>query len=168
MAHNLWVPITIAAIVALGLFSMALLRPSDPVAARVTPNLTIRFGLPEFAGGGANPARPVEANLSQRFDRHSLAPTIKRNAKVQFDVSGFHQVAIYKADGQGALQGDIDVPPSTQTFVNDANNRIALGTVREDFDFRFSEPGTYLVICNVRSHFVDDAMYMYVTVSSPP
>ncbi len=88
--HNLWIPITTAAIVALGLFSMALLRPEGPVDAGVTPKLTIRFGLPEFVGGAANPARPVEAVLSPRFDRHSLAPTIKKNAKVKFYVSGGH------------------------------------------------------------------------------
>jgi len=55
-------------------------------------------------------------------------------------------------------------------LIDDPNNRIFRGlnpqTVPQDRveTVHFAEPGTYLVICGVRPHFVDDNMFGFVRV----
>ena len=88
-------------------------------------------------------------------------------------MAGFHQIFVYKP---GRRPGDIVVPPAG-TFIDDltdiyyqgihpatpppagisnAQNRVE--------SVWFSAPGTYLVICNVRPHFLD-GMFAFVKVT---
>jgi plastocyanin len=91
---------------------------------------------------------------------HTLTPnevTIQAGGTVNFIIGGFHLVVVYD---HGTKPGLIDDP----------NNRIYRGLdPRVNPQDRvevvtFSKPGTYLVICAVRPHFVNDAMLGYVRV----
>jgi hypothetical protein len=107
---------------------------------------------------------------------------------VNFIISGGHVVAVYD---DGTQPGDIDPVsiepncpavitspcspvnaagvPSAGGILSDANRRIYRGptfTGRRDGVevVRFSKPGTYLVICARKNHFVDDGMFGFVRV----
>jgi hypothetical protein len=100
-------------------------------------------------------------------------------ATVNFIVSGFHYIWVYK-DGV-SLKTVKENVPATGTFVNYETNVFAKGVnpgtppafadanvnpsgVQNRTDsFGFSLPGRYLVICNVRGHFVD-GMYAWINV----
>jgi hypothetical protein len=104
---------------------------------------------------------------------------------VHFLVAGFHQVAVYKP---GTKPEDIDVHRMDPTFINDPTNRFYLGinpaggpapftqatpanpivmgsNTRSNASNRVAEPGVYLVICNVRGHFLD-GMFAFVKVKA--
>jgi len=91
----------------------------------------------------------------------------------------FHQPII---DDVGTKPGDIDVgktTPSTGTpagvlLIDDPTHRLYRGLdpslqPRDRGEgVYFETPGTYLVICGVRDHFVNDHMYGFVTVPPTP
>ena len=108
-------------------------------------------------------------------------------ATVNFLVSGFHWVWVYQ---NGVKLSDVssNLPPATSLFVNyevvtngmsnvfakgvfpgtpptfaDAATFPLLSTQNRTDSFGFSTPGRYLVICNVRGHFVD-GMYAWIRV----
>ena len=115
---------------------------------------------------------------------------LKQDGVVHFLVAGFHQVVVYKP---GTEPEDIVVPPSgtfindatnrfyqginpaggplgTPGTINPSNaqNRVesvsfpaAVGTGTPPSEP--AEPGVYLVICNVRAHFLD-GMFAFVRV----
>lgn len=127
-------------------------------------------------GAGLNTATP-----NNPANHHVLPATIevKVGGVVNFVVAGFHHIVVYMP---GVRAEDILVPPSG-TYVNDfvnlyyngilpaggpppgnaatVNPSNALNRVES---VSFNEPGTYLVICNVRGHFLD-GMYAYVKVT---
>jgi hypothetical protein len=107
---------------------------------------------------------------------------------VNFIISGGHVVAVYE---DGTQPGDIDPVsiepncpaiitspcsplnaagvPSAGGILSDAKRRIYRGptfTGRRDGVevVHFSKPGTYLVICARKNHFVDDGMFGFVRV----
>src|SRR5262249_10433785 len=118
-------------------------------------------------GGGLNTGNGMA-------NHQILPPTIHVAAGgvVNFVVAGFHQIFVYNP---GTGHDDIVVPP-TGTFIDDTDNLFYHGLspvgppptgfsnlqnpVESVF---FSDPGTYLVICNVRSHFVN-GMFALVQV----
>lgn len=75
---------------------------------------------------------------------------------VDFYVDGFHQVAIYAV---GTKPKDI-VPAGD--FVNDGE--FALGGLTANFSHTFTQPGKYLVICNITPHFEFANMWGWVIV----
>ena len=107
---------------------------------------------------------------------HLLLPRvakIKAGGAVNFIVSGFHEPTIYDA---GTQPGDINtallVPGSTPPgLIDDPQGRIFRGldprTQTQDRveSVRFTKPGTYLVICAVHPHFVNDGMFGFVEVT---
>ena len=126
-------------------------------------------------GAGLNTAQPGNSQ-----NHHVLPRTIeiKAGGVVNFAVAGFHQISIYLP---GTTPESILVP-ATGVFINDSLNLYYQGIVpaggplgtpvtvnpsnasnRVESVF-FPEPGTYLVICNVRTHFLD-GMYAFVKVS---
>lgn len=128
-------------------------------------------------GSGLNTTQPGNA-----ANHHVLPQTtrVKTGGVVNFVVAGFHQIMIYKP---GTAPEGIVVPASG-TFINDLSNLSNLyytgilpaggppaipATVNPSNagnrveSVSFSEPGTYLVICNVRTHFLN-GMYAFVTV----
>lgn len=119
----------------------------------------------------AQPGNPVN---------HAMLPdqiTVKKDGVVHFVVSGFHQISIYLP---GTDENDILVP-TAGTFINDPVNRFYQGILpaggplatpetgnpsnasNRVESVSFDTPGTYLVICNVRTHF-NDGMFGFVKV----
>jgi plastocyanin len=133
-------------------------------------------------GAGLNTAQPGNpAN-------HHVLPTtieIKAGGVVNFAVAGFHQIVVY----QPGIEADdivppVFVPPATNLFMNynlgtayyvginpgDANPGtpatpagVFNGANRLE-SVSFSQPGVYLVVCNVTPHF-NDGMYAYIRVT---
>jgi hypothetical protein len=100
---------------------------------------------------------------------------IAKGGAVNFVISRFHQVAVYGNGTQpNAINVNITVPstgtPAGVPLINDAANRVyrGLDPSLQPQDrvevVRFDNPGTYLVICAVRAHFVDDGMFGFVRV----
>ena len=145
----------------------------QPIAGPLA-NATVSFGqwptdppLDRFPNLGA-PALP---------NGHQLIPVevkIKAGGTVNYIIAGFHHVLVYD---DGTQPGDINpnllvpgsVPPG---LIDDPNNRIYRGVDPRLFPqdrvevVRFSKPGTFLVICGVRPHFVNDGMFGFVRVIS--
>jgi len=136
-------------------------------------NATVSFGqwLPPLDRLTANPAGGA-GNV------HELAPnvvTIKAGGAVNFVISGLHNVQVY---GDGTQAGDIINPPilpgNAGGIINYPIDRIYRGwdpnPVPNTFErdrvevVHFADPGTYLVICGVLNHFVNDKMYGFVKV----
>jgi hypothetical protein len=138
--------------------------------------VTVMFGL------GMNTVLPPNA-ISNPANHHVLPEVIhvRTGGVVNFVVAGFHQIFVYNP---GVEAADIQVPVSG-TFVNDMGNLYFQGilpaggppatpatTNPSNAQNRvepvlFTTPGTYLVICNVRGHFLG-GMYAYVVVSDHP
>jgi hypothetical protein len=117
---------------------------------------------------------------SSPIDRnnHELIPdrvTIAAEGAINFLISGFHQPIIYEV---GTQPEDINVNETTPTtgtpagvpLIDDPTHRLYRGLDpslyprdREEGVY-FEKPGTYLVICGVRDHFVNNHMYGFVTV----
>jgi len=124
--------------------------------------VTVSFGV------GLNTAQPGNA-----ANHHVLPGRIKvrRGGVVNFMVAGFHQPMVYFP---GVTPATIALPPASSLFINDTNNLYyrgiapaggpppgtpatanpANGSNRVE-SVSFAEPGDYLVICNVRPHFLD-------------
>jgi hypothetical protein len=140
-------------------------RPDD----HQKQSVTVSFG------AGLNTAQPGNAA------NHVILPDeikVKKGGVVNFVVAGFHQIFVYQP---GTKHRDIDVP-SAGTFINDEMNLYYRGLVpaggpppglpittdpsnaqNRVESVSFAAPGTYLVICNVRGHFLD-GMFAFVKV----
>ena len=113
---------------------------------------------------------PIAAN------HHALTPKtvkIKAGGTVNFVIGGFHNVIVYDDGTQPAdINVALTVPPTNggPPLINDPNRRIyrgldpSLHPQDRVESVVFDRPGTYLVICAVRPHFVNDAMYGFVKV----
>ena len=98
---------------------------------------------------------------------------VKKDGVVNFVVAGFHQIFVYD---RGVEPEDI-VVPAEGTFVNDLSKPLIyqglspVGVAPAGFSnarnrvesVSFAKRGTYLVICNVRNHFLG-GMYAFVKV----
>lgn len=119
---------------------------------------------------------------------HLLIPhevKIKAGGAVNFIISGFHEPIVYD---DGTQPGDINTAllepgSSPPGLINDPENRIFRGSdprkqpvlpgtvptgqMNQDRveSVRFTKPGTYLVICGVHPHFVNDGMFGFVKVT---
>ena len=161
----------------IALFVLAL--PAALVQAQSSGNS--RMSVTVTFGGGMNTATPpgLPAN-------HHVLPNmieVKAGGAVNFAVAGFHQIVVYRP---GIEASDIVAPafppnlfmnvnlgtayyvginprnanagtPAAAATVYNGDNRVEAVT--------FSEPGVYLVVCNVTPHFTD-GMYAYVKVSN--
>ena len=157
------------------------------------PTTTVSFGLwetdPPLDRLVADP--PAGASDHNEMIPHTATIRIGQDddGGVNFIISGAHVVAVYD---DGTQPGDIDpisiepncpAPPITSPcspvnaagapsaggILSDANKRIYRGqtfTGRRDGVevVRFSKPGTYLVICALKNHFVNSGMYGFVVV----
>jgi plastocyanin len=113
---------------------------------------------------------PIAAN------HHALTPKtvkIKAGGTVNFVIGGFHNVNIYDDGTQPTdINVTVTVPPTNggPPLINDPNRRIyrgldpSLQPQDRVESVTFDRPGTYLVICAVRPHFVNDGMYGFVKV----
>jgi len=163
----------------IGLIASSAMAIDGPLA-----NATVSFGqwetlpldrlLADPAGGAAG-------------NNHELIPqiaTIKQGGAVNFIISGGHVVAVYD---NGTQPVDIDTTVTEPAancstgaggVINDPTDRIYRGPCHAPAasntttDLRrdgvevvqFSKPGTYLVICARKNHFVNDGMFGFVRV----
>jgi len=110
-------------------------------------------------------------------NNHQLLPQvvqIKAGGAVNFIISGFHEPVIY---GDGTQPGDINtnlvVPPPPVALIDDPANRMFRGIDPRPLSqdrvesVIFRKSGTYLVICGVQPHFVNDGMFGFVKVTGP-
>ena len=139
-------------------------------------NATVNFGAwqtnPPFDRFTVpNPPPPNTRN------HHGVTPnevTIQAGGTVNFIIGGFHLILIYD---NGSKPEDIDVRDSALIpgtlppgFIGDTNHLIYRGPDPRPLSqdrvetVVFPKAGTYLVICGVRPHFVNDDMYGYVRV----
>jgi hypothetical protein len=104
---------------------------------------------------------------------------VKDGGVVHFLVAGLHQVVVYNP---GTTPEDIVTSGADPFFINDPTNRFYLGivpaggppgtpetvnpsnAVNRLESVTIGDPGTYLVICNVRQHFLD-GMFAFVRVT---
>lgn len=133
-----------------------------------------KLSIPVAFGRGLN----IAANLPENQIMIPDTVRLKQNGVVHFLVAGFHEIAIYNP---GKTTDDVAVRAG-ETFINDATNRFykgivpaggpppALPVTTDPSNARnrvesvaFLEPGTYLVICNIRPHF-ENGMFGYVEV----
>jgi plastocyanin len=132
-------------------------------------DVTVRFGDPRFLGSGDRRNRSIVPSTVE----------VKAGATVRFQVGGNHQVAVYKAPADATRQA---VAANRGAFVNttvnglfdmrdigDTTNRVVLGASPRtvdtaivnqsdatNTDVTITVPGRYLVICAIRSHYMDD------------
>jgi plastocyanin len=132
-----------------------------------------KLSIPVAFGRGLN----IPANQA---DNQVMIPDtvkLKQDGVVHFLVAGFHEIVIYNP---GKTIVDVPVVQS-ETFINDASNRFYKGIVpaggplatpgttdpsnarNRVESVAFLEKGTYLVICNIRTHF-ENGMFGYVEV----
>lgn len=124
--------------------------------------------------GPGTPPNPPGGPNDRTKNHHVLTPfevQIKPGGAVSFIISGFHQVAIY---APGVKLEDINpalvVPGSAPPLIDDPEGRVFRGvdprTVGQDRieNVTLSEKGTYLVICAVQPHFVNDRMHGFISV----
>ncbi len=166
------------AILAIGLTTyLVLAREGHPGHASGSPaldgplsNATVSFGEWMTPVDRFPNVSPIAAN------HHELIPqvaTIKAGGTVNFIIAGFHQVIVYDNGTQpGAINTALTVPPTAggPPLINDPTNRIYRGLdpslqSRDRVEVvHFANPGTYLVICGVFPHFVNDRMFGFVRV----
>jgi plastocyanin len=140
----------------------------------ISRNATVSFG--EWM---TTPPLDRFPNQSPRLaNHHQLVPNkvkIKAGGTVNFIISGFHNVNVYDngtqpADINANLTRGTTGMPAGVPLINDPNRRIysGLDPSLQPLDrvevVHFPNPGTFLVICGVRGHFVDDHMFGFVKV----
>lgn len=164
--------------VGVSVLALSLSGPAVKAKDKTPGSITVAFG------AGLNTATPgntpnhhiipqefkVRITKAQKLD----GTVVVVPATVNFIVSGFHWVWVYM-DGVSVAEVKGAVPASG-TFVNYNVSVFAKGidptgtaplprdpAQNRTDSFGFSTPGTYLVICNVRGHFLD-GMYAWVKV----
>lgn len=153
------------------------------VGVGIPDNAVVQFGNPDVG----SPFPPVPGHDASSHAKDKVRPrtvVIRAGGSVAFQVSTFHQVAIYD---RGTHPDEIDVtatvdltapppaPPGTviipDFLIDDPDDRLALSsfffapTTWTSPPGTFDQPGTYLVICSVVPHFVQANMYAMVIVN---
>jgi plastocyanin len=147
-----------------------------PVAVHADEDGNPRMSVTVSFGAGLNTAQPGNAA------NHHVLPDrirIKAGGVVNFAVAGFHQIFVYQpgktpqqvvVPAAGLFIDDLDrlyyqgivpaggPPPGTPATTNPSNAENRVEPVS------FADPGAYLVICNVRPHFLD-GMWAWIVVS---
>ena len=139
------------------------------VFASLDGSATVRYGNPN--AGTQERFPPPEFNHDssfKAFDKiNPRTVVISAGGRVDFDVFGFHQVAVYEP---GVTPEDINVPafpPESNIFVNDAVDRVFIAPPTVSATSppgTFATPGKYLMICNVTPHFLFAKMYGWIEV----
>lgn len=136
-----------------------------PLGAAPPGDATMQYGRPDV-GSGCNFPCVDDASFHAVDKIQPGAVAISAGATVDFNVDGFHQVAIYAA---GTKPKDIEPDEAAFPLVEDPEGRIFVGALPlPGFDpnasFTFEQPGKYLVICNIAPHFEEAQMWGWVTV----
>jgi hypothetical protein len=173
-----------ASAIAVSLLALALAGPTVAAKDKTPGRITVSFGTGNNNSGPGN--KPNHHIVPQEFKVAITRATmfdgtvVSVPAVVNFVVSGFHWIWTYQP---GVTVDEVRLHvPATGTFVNydvdvfakgvfpgtppafaDATFSPVSSAQNRTDSIAFSTPGTYLVICNVRGHFLD-AMYAWVKV----
>jgi plastocyanin len=179
-----FIAVCIAAIFAIGLSAYFVLaqekhRHSVELRPDTSQGNALDSATVSFGGWMTTPPLDRFPNENPRTaNHHALTPKmvkIKAGGTVNFIIGGFHQVLVYDDGTQPAdINVDLTVQPTNlptgPPLINDPTRRIYRGldpsTQSQDRVevVVFDRPGTYLVMCAVRPHFVNDGMYAFVKV----
>lgn len=166
-------------LITLILFTMVMAL-AVPVIASPPDSATIQFGDPN----AGSPFPPGEHDRSYHAVDKMVPRTvsISSGGSVTFNISPFHQVAIY---APGTTPDDIELSDATlddlhvpfppfvipNIIINDADGRLALAPSLSFTDSQwttpdgtFDVPGRYLVICTTLPHFAEADMFGWVIV----
>ena len=172
-----------ASAVAVSVLALSVGGPAVKAKDRTPASITVAFGAGlNTALPGNTPNHhiiPQEFKVSITKARKLDGTVVFVPATVNFIVSGFHWAWVYNA---GVTLAEVKAHiPATGTFVNYDVHVFAKGVnpgtpptfsnasvnpsgvMNRTDSFGFSLPGKYLVICNVRGHFVD-GMYAWINV----
>jgi hypothetical protein len=159
---------TTSMIAAAGAFSLAVAATAVHAADDNKLSIPVAFG------------RGLNIPANQAINQVMIPDTVrlKQNGVVHFLVAGFHEIAIYNP---GKTIDDVAVLAG-ETFIDDETNRFYKGIVpagggplnlpekvnpsnaqNRVESVAFLEPGTYLVICNIRPHF-ENGMFGFIEV----
>jgi plastocyanin len=124
---------------------------------------TVRFGDESVGSGKNDPGAGVFHDSSFKANDKIRPRTVVISAggTVDFEVEGFHQVAVC---AEGVELDDVAIPAFPPAlFVNDPQCPRPAG-VTASTSVDFDEPGRYLILCNVTPHLTESGMYSYVIV----
>lgn len=172
-----------ASAVAVSVLALSLAGPGLKANDKIPGSITVAFG------AGLNTAQPGNTPNHHVIPQEFTVKITKAKkldgtvvfvpATVNFIVSGFHWPWVYlsgvtlaevKAHIPAAglfVNYDVNVfakgvnPGTPPTFADASVN--PSGVMNRTDSFGFSTPGRYLVICNVRGHFID-GMYAWINV----
>jgi hypothetical protein len=170
--------------IAVSVLALFLSGPTVTAKDKVPGSVTVAFGTGlNNAQPGNSPNHhivPQEIKVRITKAKNVAGQTVTVPATVNFIVSGFHWPWVYKP-GVTVAEVNANIPPGAPLFINydvnvfakgvfpgtppafaDANVNPS-GVMNRTDSFAFSTPGRYLVICNVRPHFLD-GMYAWVRV----
>lgn len=178
---------TLSIIGVVAMFFIGLAAPSVIAIDGPLANATVSFGVWQTDPPFDRILSALGPNDRTR-NEHELLPNqvkIKAGGSVNFIISGFHQILVYD---DGTQPGDFNagtthtVPPQQQQMpelIDEPIDRIYRGLdpsqqplyrgvntfVQDRVEVvQFPNPGTYLVICAVHSHFFNDDMFGFVRV----
>jgi len=162
------------------------LKASDKTPARITVSFGTGLNNSQPGNTPNHHIIPQEFKVRITKARKLDGTVVVVPATVNFIVSGFHWAWVYQPGV--TLQEVVDHIPATGTFVNyevvtngvsnvfakgvfpgtppafaDTPISPVSGAMNRTDSFAFSTPGKYLVICNVRPHFLD-GMYAWIRV----
>ena len=123
----------------------------------------MRFGNDSVGSGLNDPGAGVfhDSSLKANDKIRPHTAVIAAGGTVDFEVDGFHQVAVC---GEGVQLADVEIPVfPPNLFVNDAQCPAAAAPLAST-SVTFTDPGRYLIICNVTPHLADARMFSYVEV----
>jgi hypothetical protein len=173
-----------ASAVAVSVLALSLAGPTVKAKEKTPGSITVAFGTGlNNSQPGNTPNHhilPQEIKVRITKARKLDGTLVVVPATVNFIVAGFHWAWVYQPGVR--LQEVVNNIPAAGLFVNydvgvfakgvfpgtpptfaDAAAFPLLSTQNRTDTFAFSTPGRYLVICNVRGHFID-GMYAWVRV----
>lgn len=158
MAKRLGMGAVVALVAAVGLASAAGVAWAGPPAIA-----EMRFGNEGVGSGLNDPGAGIfhDDSLHAVDQIYPRTVVISAGGEVDFDVEGFHQVAV--CDG-GVDRGDVSVPPFPPNLTIDDPQCPTQAPLFVDVTVQFDTPGRYLVICNITPHLAENGMYGYVIV----
>jgi hypothetical protein len=180
-----------ASAVAVSILALSLAGPTVKAKDKTPGNITVAFGtgLNNRQAGNTPNHHIIPQQFKVRITRATRlnGDVVVVPATVSFIVAGFHYPWVYRPEV--TLQEVVDHIPAAGTFVDyevvtlgvsnvfakgvfpgtpangfaDAAPFPLSGAANRTDTFAFSTPGKYLVICNVRGHFMD-GMYAWIKV----
>jgi hypothetical protein len=158
--------------VALLVVALAVVLPAAVVAGP-DASASVQFGSPDVGSPfvvGPPPIVLHDASANAQFNLVPRTAVIADEGTVTFTIGGPtatvpHQVAVCAL---GMTPDDVNVSANGTPLINDPRCPVAgpkpLPLLSAQVPVNFSEPGRYLVLCNIRGHFASFNMYGWADV----